>query len=142
MAELDGLAETAERTSASGARLLFDDLVDLRAAPREVRVDPRGEERPRQHEVDCDAESLARSGMIALTSPAMPGRVPFDRSMHPTGCFTDSTGSRRCGPISAAHVGRHLADEADEVQRHDLEGLPPVLVGEVGEGAGAGPPEL
>ena len=27
--------------------------------------------------------------MIALASPAMPGRIPFDRSMFSTGCFTE-----------------------------------------------------
>src|SRR5215471_159295 len=33
--------------------------------------------------------SLARSGMIAFISPAMPGRIPFDRSMPSTGRFTE-----------------------------------------------------
>ena len=33
--------------------------------------------------------SFARSGMIAFISPATPGRIPFDRSMPSTGCFTE-----------------------------------------------------
>ncbi len=33
--------------------------------------------------------SLARPGMMAFISPAMPGRRPFDRSMPSTGCFTE-----------------------------------------------------
>ena len=33
--------------------------------------------------------SRARPGMIAFISPAMPGRIPFDRSMPSTGSFTE-----------------------------------------------------
>src|SRR5262245_43313201 len=33
--------------------------------------------------------SFARPGMIDFISPAMPGRIPFDRSIPPTGCLTE-----------------------------------------------------
>ena len=38
-------------------------------------------------------------------------------------------------PLLGAHIGHDIAHEAHEVQRHNLERLPPVLVGQVAEPA-------
>jgi hypothetical protein len=88
VAELDRLPEAAQRdVRRQRGQLLLECLSasGLRPAPglmREVRNLP-GSTRL------TVMPSLARSGMIVFISPAMPGRIPFDRSMPPTGCFTE-----------------------------------------------------
>ena len=88
-AELDRLAKPPGRDRRGQRReLLFQRAVGGRITTSQVGLSREVRNIPGSTRLIV-MPSLARSGMIALASPAMPGRIPFDRSMFPTGCFTE-----------------------------------------------------